>query len=235
VLLWHLGTNVVEPSIPLKYSSISEAKRDLFDLLNTSLRFIESAGETKRNSAIGTDDIAEEIRIIGLLEQWKILFEAFADQEQHAWSNVEVRAANILRTNFLAIRVRIAVALEMYETAWDKHESYYEEIVRLAEKVLSGEPSGYFSFEVGIISPLHFVAFRCRWPTIRRKALSLLYLHPRREGLYDSRRLYNIFKRVMLVEEFTLGIQPGQEPAPDNVPPEYATILRTMRRTFWRN
>jgi hypothetical protein len=228
--LYSDNSNTIESLIPNQYSNISEAKINLFDLLNASVQFIESVGEAKFNFAIGIDEIAEWMRIASLMEQWKTVFEDFAMREQHRWSSVEIGAANILRVNFLAMKIRIAGSLEVEETSWDRHKTDYEEIVELSEKVLLGSPdshselTGYFSFELGVVSPLHFVAFRCRWPIIRRRALSLLYLYPRREGLYDSKRSYNVFKRVMLVEELSLGLQPGQEPAPDDLPPEFARI-----------
>jgi hypothetical protein len=212
------------------YSSIFEAKVALFDILNTSVQFIESVGAAKRRFEIDIEETLAQNRITGLLEQWKIAFEAFAEPVQAKWPNSEVCAADILRATFLAMKVRVAMAMEVTETAWDAYKLDYEEIVTIAERTLLGStnPShdsfGYFHFEPGIISPLHFVAWRCRWPIIRRMALSLLYLNPRREGLYDSRRSYNVFKRVMIVEELALGIAPGREPAADDLPPEWARI-----------
>jgi Fungal specific transcription factor domain len=212
------------------YSSIPEAKIVLFDLLNISMHFIESVGLAKRRFESGIAEVVEQIRITNLLERWKIEFEDFADSQQSTWSESDVCAANILRATFLAMKVRVAVVLEDNESAWDGYKSEYEEIVTIAEKILrdstgpSNNSIGYFAFEPGIISPLHFVAWRCRWPIIRRKALSLLYLNPRREGLYDSRRSYNVFRRVMIVEELSLAISPGGEPPSDILPPEYARI-----------
>lgn len=43
-----------------------------------------------------------------------------------------------------------------------------------------------FAFSQGVIGPLSTTAVLCRSPTIRREALALLLLHPRREGLWDT-------------------------------------------------
>jgi hypothetical protein len=216
---------------PAKYASISKAKIDLFDLFNAIQYFIESVGGARYSLDVGMDEMVEKYRLASRLEAWKEAFEACVETEQgRGLSASNNQAANVLRAGFLGVKIRLAASLEPDEMAWDEYRSEFEEIVLLSEKILisaadsSDKPAVHFSFEPGIISPLHVVAWRCRWPTIRRKALSFLYLHPRREGLHDSRRSFNVLERILLVEELSLCMPPGQEPAWDDLPPEYARI-----------
>ncbi|KAF1982122.1 hypothetical protein K402DRAFT_397855 [Aulographum hederae CBS 113979] len=59
-----------------------------------------------------------------------------------------------------------------------------------------------FSFELGLIAPIYFVAIKCRDPYTRRSALSLLHrADKRREGLVDATRAFKIASRVVELEE----------------------------------
>ena len=43
-----------------------------------------------------------------------------------------------------------------------------------------------FSFEVGVVPPLHFTVMKCRDPIIRREAIDILFSCRRQEGMWDS-------------------------------------------------
>ena len=62
----------------------------------------------------------------------------------------------------------------------------------------------HFTFEISVIPPLHFVATRCRSPSIRREAVALLETNPPREGLWDVETHIGIAKRVIEIEESAL-------------------------------
>lgn len=59
-----------------------------------------------------------------------------------------------------------------------------------------------FSFEMGIIFSLYFVAIKCRSPILRRQATDFLsQVEPSREGMWDARVLEKIAQHVIEVEE----------------------------------
>ncbi|KAL1961662.1 hypothetical protein VTN77DRAFT_1337 [Rasamsonia byssochlamydoides] len=66
-------------------------------------------------------------------------------------------------------------------------------------KYLQDRP--YFSLAMGVAEPLYLVATRCREPTIQRRALRLLKLHPRREGIWETTLGAKIAEVGMLSEE----------------------------------
>ncbi len=58
-----------------------------------------------------------------------------------------------------------------------------------------------FTFSQGVVGPLSTVARESRSPSIRREALALLLLHPRREGLWDSHTAGRVGFVTMCLEE----------------------------------
>jgi hypothetical protein len=58
-----------------------------------------------------------------------------------------------------------------------------------------------FAFSNGMTGPLSTTAFACRNPKLRREALALLLLYPRREGLWDSHTAGRIDWEIMCIEE----------------------------------
>jgi hypothetical protein len=64
-----------------------------------------------------------------------------------------------------------------------------------------GDTQPSFTFEMGVIPPLYFVAAKCRDPTIRRRALSLLKKAPRRESSWSALPTRVVEKTIALEEE----------------------------------
>jgi len=70
-----------------------------------------------------------------------------------------------------------------------------------------------FSLSLGLVAPLYITVSRCRDPTIRRRALHLLYTCNRKEGIWDSRLAARVAQRIVEVEEA------GATPIPDQCSP----------------
>jgi len=64
------------------------------------------------------------------------------------------------------------------------------------------------SFDIQILAPLYYTALKCRHPALRRRALEMLQLAPRREALWNAHHAYVTAKRVIELEERHLN---GQE------------------------
>jgi hypothetical protein len=58
-----------------------------------------------------------------------------------------------------------------------------------------------FTFEIGVVPPLHVTATKCRDPFIRRQAVQLLFANPRQEGLWDSALTARIGRWITSCEE----------------------------------
>jgi hypothetical protein len=58
-----------------------------------------------------------------------------------------------------------------------------------------------FSLSLGIIAPLYIASSRCRDPAIRRRAIHLLSISNRREGIWDSLLSAQVAQRILEIEE----------------------------------
>lgn len=98
------------------------------------------------------------------------------------------------------------------ETTWDARRDSFEEILRLSESLISDtdrypdDLSRTLSLDLGLIFPLHAVAWKCRWPRLRRRGLNLLLRSPKREWLLDAERYHALFTRVIEIEEAALSV-----------------------------
>lgn len=61
--------------------------------------------------------------------------------------------------------------------------------------------SGHFGLRSEFNIPLFLVAWKCREPRLRRRAIGLLQMRNAREGLWDSRVLARIAKDIVTLEE----------------------------------
>jgi hypothetical protein len=96
--------------------------------------------------------------------------------------------------------------LSVAQTAFDQHKGRFEDVVHHADIILtlSGtRPS--FTFEMGVIPPLYFVATKCRDPTIRRRALSLLKKALERESSWRASHAARALEQIIALEEENRG------------------------------
>ena len=91
------------------------------------------------------------------------------------------------------------------ETRYDPLFDQFVRIVELSEVITSelrNDPSvASFSLDSGYLIPTFFCAIRCRDPSVRRRAVRVLELLPRREGIWQSTGAAAIANRWMQVEE----------------------------------
>lgn len=94
-----------------------------------------------------------------------------------------------------------------------------------AERTSSIERRMYFSFDIGIISPIYLVASRCRDPNLRKEATQMLLTSLRREGFWLSHVTGMVAREVVEIEEEGLrNIRSCKD-----VPLEKRAQLREMR------
>jgi hypothetical protein len=209
--------------------SIAIARVELTDLVNVIVKFIRSIGESKYKSDISTNLIVEQTRLQGLFSKWQANYLQLLEKQATTQTEHDKLGANLIHAISITLKLWLAAALAPNETAWDQYKEDYEKIVSLSRTLVpevdsSSKHSKHFSFEMGIIAPLHFVAWKCRWPHVRRKALALLKASPRRECLFESYDSCAVFTRVMLVEEECLGLPGHEVPAENELPTEESRI-----------
>ncbi|KAF4948577.1 hypothetical protein FSARC_13697 [Fusarium sarcochroum] len=167
------------------------------------------------------------------LGRWKTRFDDLVLQRESFWDPQDHSAANLIRVMSQATAVGLLVGPAADETAWDTHKATYEEIIRLVESLIdNAQGSQRFHFEMGLISPLHLVAWKCRWPSLRRTGLALLRASSRRECLYDARLYYAVFSRIMAIEEADFNQPLDGQCAQHDLPPENARIHHFICETL---
>jgi hypothetical protein len=206
--------------------STAIARVELTDLVNLIVKFIHSIGESKYKSDVSIDMIVEQIHLQGLFDKWKCNYEQLLEKEAATQTEHERLGANLIQAISITLKLWLAASLSPDESVWDQYKEEYEKIVYLSQTLVPDvvDPTKHFSFEMGIIAPLHFVAWKCRWPLVRRKALALLRASPRRECLFESYDSCAVFTRVMLVEEEYLGLSWHEVPPEDELAPEQFRI-----------
>ncbi|KAF2215666.1 hypothetical protein CERZMDRAFT_94068 [Cercospora zeae-maydis SCOH1-5] len=122
------------------------------------------------------------------------------------------------------------------ECAFDTCTQSFAEILRLSENFLAKKQRSTFTFEVGTIPALAFVAAKCRVPSMRRKALFLLSQAPLKENMWGSQPVAEVTLRLIMIEEEGLGLPapcvgplscgPSYDPYIDDsvLPPEYQRV-----------
>lgn len=99
------------------------------------------------------------------------------------------------------------------ELSWDNYLAHFERIIALSALFIQAEvyknpllPSGVSLDGPGIIMSLWLVAFRCRHPLLRRRALGLLRVSRRQEGMWMSTSAAVVAQKVIEIEEAALPV-----------------------------
>jgi hypothetical protein len=213
------------------FTNLTNARVRLFEILDQCLRFIQSVAGKAHELGIEPEDYVRQFHHLCELQLWlnqlKDLLLTTNETKQVDTEN----AVNLLRIQHRAIFIWISICLSGEECIFDLHTADFAEIIDLGSKIVQADQplSQLFSFEMQIIAPLYYTAVKCRIPHIRKQALVLLRLAPRREGLWSAHTAVRIAERVIEIEENghpSLGEDSNHFQRASNmvVPPEHARI-----------
>lgn len=92
------------------------------------------------------------------------------------------------------------------QTTYDLHFDTFDMIVTQAGIALDALSQLYqtlpvYSFEMGMIPPLYFTAWKCRHPRIRHQALRLMKQAPLQEGLFLANQTWKAAEKIIEIEE----------------------------------
>ncbi|KAN0121758.1 hypothetical protein V8E51_000084 [Hyaloscypha variabilis] len=128
-------------------------------------------------------------------------------------------AALVVSLYYHCTLIMLPVVISDSEMVYDAFLSEFRYIVDTCTRLIShsnvttGVPR--FTFDVGIIPPLHLTAIKCRDPVVRQEAIDLLFSSPRQEGMWDSVLSARIALWVTRCEEE--GLQSSQTSRRDEV------------------
>ena len=191
---------------------LTDSRRRLFEISEHCIRFIGEASPKAAMFQIDVDDLVEQIKLQTRLDGWRDQLYELLGRMQATGHPAKQDALNLLLVHYKVIYIWVRVCTTAGETATDSYHTDFEELVHYAEQI--AKPSvgmatpQPLSFDLHILGPLYYTALKCRHPAIRRRALEMLQLAPRREGLWNAHHAYVTAKRVIELEERHLN---GQE------------------------
>ncbi|CAO1606081.1 hypothetical protein XANCAGTX0491_009578 [Xanthoria calcicola] len=215
----HPGFN---PGIPAAFHSLEEARNSL-DYQGSLC--IQSAIDFKywKHLKEGTESQehrdafnADRIRFRAIFDKWMTAFQAFLDQNVSMMNSKLLQGAMVLKMNAKLAAMHLKIDMFQFsdeEMCWDKVKPFFEDLIDLAAAVIDAQRAAdqtllqkpIFQLDHSIIGPLFTVSRKCRDPTLRRKAISLLYSAPRQEGVWDSILTARVCERIVNLEEEGLG------------------------------
>lgn len=188
------------PLPPIGYIfSLEHAHNTLHTALNSVMRFMQGFHPTAPRDHIAVTMAEKYLRYAPWFSQWEQAFTAFLSDQRDFMSNMDLKRAMVLKANHLVGTMLASVDQSAGPVAYDAYEAEFRAIVDLAREVLasfscpplptlSGPNSGtpYLSFSLWVTDPLWMAISRCRNPTIRQSAFTLLSRNPRQEGIWHA-------------------------------------------------
>ncbi|KAL2067285.1 hypothetical protein VTL71DRAFT_1709 [Oculimacula yallundae] len=189
--IWHLPI----PTTP--FTDFPTAQRCWDFLMDRTLQFYRRT-LFNRNYAPSTSDPPHVItkQYTKYLKQLSLFEKAFAPLLASA---IDPSTGVVLNAGALILSLNQKTTLIMLSTVHNSSEMVYDAftedfayIVRTCQTIVASQDAIHlprntrFSFDTGIVPPLHVTASKCRDPTIRRAAIALLFASPRQEGMWDG-------------------------------------------------
>lgn len=172
------------------------------------------------------DLVGVECRLASSLRQWHY---AFADCASSAEVQIQPEAVSLLLMYYHVSVIWLSTRLVSAETVFDQFVHEFRQVLHHAEIHIQARAAEnrHFTFDLGAIPPLYFVATKCRVPSLRRKALLLLTKAPKKESSWGANPTAEIAAAIIAIEEQRLGLCPPHavsnvlsQGMDDTVPPE---------------
>lgn len=206
-------------SPPAEFKTFSEARNNLYHMLDEGLRFTVEA-KPAIYSPESTMEYLHELkatqqRHLSNLNQWHTAFTilSITMPPDPAWGTQQ----KLLRVYYHAATIWISTCLQADEVAYDDHLPAFAAIISLAASILDSQASQpqprAFTFETELIAPVYWTATKCRHPMLRRSAIQLLLreeMRERKENLWYGREVIAIALRVVELEEGGNELSPSR-------------------------
>lgn len=191
-------------SIPTVFSSITEAHTKLTVVLTRIFAFYRECAPCRYAASSARRWPPESVKRLleARLAEWSCSFAVFLSANLDSLSPSSLSTVSFLKLLRHVLVVFLGICFSSYELAYDAHLSDFKAIVSHAETLVDKESiSPSFSFEMGIVPPLYWTAIKCRHHAVRWRAIELMRLSQRREGLWDSDLDARAATRVIGTEE----------------------------------
>lgn len=188
------------PLPPIEYVfSLDHAHNTLHTALNSVMRFMQGFHPTAPRDHIAVTMAEKYLRYGPWFAQWEAAFTTYLAEGRECMTNMDLKRAMVLKANHLVGTMLASVDQSAGPMAYDAYEAEFRAIVDLSREVLAsfscpplptltGGSSGtpYLSFSLWVTDPLWMAISRCRNPSIRQAAFTLLSQNPRQEGIWHA-------------------------------------------------
>lgn len=210
----------LHPDIPTSFSSLEQARNAMDYLRNCVMRSLEHITQAEEIFPPSHEPSDIDRRACAVrLQQWSAAFEAFLRTHGHELTMLGQQGVRLLKIQRIMAGMNLDLEdldVKWTETAYDSYMLEFEAIISLASSIIQTSKQTFrFSLEPGLVPALYYVVSKCRHATIRRKALSLLSMAPRQEGVWDSLLVARVMERYIEIEEDGLGELTDASDIPD--------------------
>ncbi|KAI7186223.1 hypothetical protein KC363_g6716 [Hortaea werneckii] len=155
--------------------------------------------------------LEEQKRLERRLQEWLEKFRQTPNPKSPCPSTeTDSEASSNLMMYYHVSLIWLSTRLATEQVVFDQYTNHFEQTLRYGKTYVNakaGQPA-VFTFEVGAVPPLYFVATKCRIPSLRRRALRLLARAPRKEAMWGATSTGQLAARIIAVEEEGMGLAP---------------------------
>ncbi|KAF2132926.1 hypothetical protein P153DRAFT_382549 [Dothidotthia symphoricarpi CBS 119687] len=197
-----------------RFTSVREALSSYWDLRNASILLARDM-TMKLFQAIPptASDFQRQEHVLECHRTWLKALTALEDSQE--FSKEESIDISALKLAYYSSYTACACVIDTRQMAYDAHLHSFKMLLLHANLVVNSTgllsasrtqtpcrvAAANFTFDTSLIPALYYTALRCRCPTTRREAVSLLSLGLPREGLWDAEQHRIVAERVIEIEE----------------------------------
>ncbi|KAG9228991.1 hypothetical protein BJ875DRAFT_434393 [Amylocarpus encephaloides] len=206
-------------SQPFSFTNLDEARNMLDYIWSAGVRATQTflSLPYPAQESIQSEDV-QRTTLSGRLDRWVRAFELYIRQNNTKLDESAQLAIHTLKIQRIMTQIYLTIdyrRAEFDEHLWDEYPREYEMIishasfiVKIANKVSEDStepPKSTFTLESGINFPLFLVATKCRHSATRHKALDILMSARRQEGMMHSTLTARVARRIVNLEEESIG------------------------------
>lgn len=217
--------------------NLDHAHNVLHLAMNSVMRFMQNFQPTAPSEEIAATMAEKYLRYAPWFQQWEVAFTAYLADNRGRMSNMDVKRAMVLKANHLVGSMLAAVDQSEGPGAYDAYEAEFKAIIDLSREVLASfscpplptlsdgtSRTPYLSFSLWVTDALWMAISRCRDPSIRQAAFTLLSQNPRQEGIWHagpSLANHRFMRRVEAgpshLKDTVKGDNPSEQPRPQQL------------------
>jgi hypothetical protein len=202
--VWHL-------EIPRSFTDFPSAQRCWDFLMDRVLQFYRRTSFDRAYAPASADTPAsltqQCLMYRNQLDAFEAAFQPILDSAILANGTISNATAIVLSLYQKIVSIFLAAVQDTSEMLYDSFLPEFKYITRTCARLIATEDrtqlprNTRFSFDIGIIPPLHVTATKCRDPVVRREAIDIMFNSPRQEGMWDGVLSARIGRWMVAFEE----------------------------------